>query len=367
MSSSSSSKSSAIISFNINIILFIISLHFLPFMVSSADPRAPALYVFGDSLFDSGNNNFLPTIAKADYSPYGANFVKNSTGRFTNGRTVADFIAEFLGLPYSPPFLKLRDKLPLTGLNYASGSCGILPDTGHHHGKCLNIEEQVGLFKETIKLLLKHFKSPQELSNYLWKSIFIISIGSNDYLSNYQDSDTNKRNLPQDFAKLLVNKLSGQFERLYNLGARKIVMFEIGPIGCIPSITRKTKHNGQCVEEKNKLVSVFNNLLPPMLQNLTSTLKGSTFVYGHVNPLGYDAALNPSKYGLEDATNPCCITWLNGTSGCIPFLKPCRNADKHYFWDGYHLTEAVYSVLASQCINDKSVCIPFNLNDLVYM
>jgi hypothetical protein len=55
-------------------------------------PLSPALYVFGDSMFDSGNNNILPTIAKADYLPYGVNFVKGATGRFTNGRTVADFI-----------------------------------------------------------------------------------------------------------------------------------------------------------------------------------------------------------------------------------------------------------------------------------
>lgn len=95
-------------------------------------PLAPALYVFGDSIFDSGNNNVLPTLAKADFKPYGSNFNGGrATGRFTNGKTVADFIAEFLGLPFSPPYLSLRGSLKLTGLNYASGSCGILPYTGN--------------------------------------------------------------------------------------------------------------------------------------------------------------------------------------------------------------------------------------------
>lgn len=60
--------------------------------ISSTLPLAPALYVFGDSLLDSGNNNFLPTIAKANFLPYGDDFSQGSTGRFTNGRTVADFI-----------------------------------------------------------------------------------------------------------------------------------------------------------------------------------------------------------------------------------------------------------------------------------
>lgn len=58
----------------------------------SKSPLAPALYVMGDSLFDSGNNNLLPTLAKANYMPYGHNFARGCSGRFTNGRTVVDFI-----------------------------------------------------------------------------------------------------------------------------------------------------------------------------------------------------------------------------------------------------------------------------------
>lgn len=76
------------------LLLFFTFLHFLGATYSS--PLVPALYVFGDSLFDSGNNNFLPTLAKADFPPYGLNFIKGVTGRFTNGRTVADFIGTLI-------------------------------------------------------------------------------------------------------------------------------------------------------------------------------------------------------------------------------------------------------------------------------
>lgn len=67
----------------------------------------PALFVFGDSLVDSGNNNFLKALAKANYSPYGSTFFGKPTGRFTDGRTAADFIAQLNGLPYPPPYLGL--------------------------------------------------------------------------------------------------------------------------------------------------------------------------------------------------------------------------------------------------------------------
>ncbi|KAJ7971134.1 GDSL esterase/lipase [Quillaja saponaria] len=349
------------------IIFSLIFLHFLGLIHSL--PLAPALYVFGDSLFDSGNNNILPTLAKADYLPYGVNFAKGVTGRFTNGRTVADFIAEFLGLPYSPPYMSFRSgSTTLTGLNYASGSCGILPETGTSYGKCLSLQEQINLFEWTIERDLP--KNSTELYEYLSKSIFIFSVGSNDYINNYLDTkmyDTSKHYTPQTFAQLLTDKLSQNFERMCKLGARKIIMFEVGPVGCIPSISKRHKHNGQCVEEANQFVSLFNERLPAVLQNLTSSLPGSTFVLGHSNWLGYNAIRNPSYYGLKDTSNPCCTTWGNGTSGCIPWLRACPIANEHFFWDAFHLTEAAYSVIANRCFNDTSFCSPYNIQQLVQM
>lgn len=54
--------------------------------------QVPCYFIFGDSVFDSGNNNNLQTKAKVNFLPYGIDFAKGPTGRFTNGRTIADFI-----------------------------------------------------------------------------------------------------------------------------------------------------------------------------------------------------------------------------------------------------------------------------------
>ncbi|KAL6953989.1 hypothetical protein U1Q18_041655 [Sarracenia purpurea var. burkii] len=55
-----------------------------------------ALYVFGDSTVDAGNNNHLTNSRKADKFPYGIDFNSTpmATGRFTNGKTVADYIGK---------------------------------------------------------------------------------------------------------------------------------------------------------------------------------------------------------------------------------------------------------------------------------
>ena len=74
----------------------------LPFLLLSANylkqcvsgkSQVPCVFIFGDSLSDSGNNNNLPTSAKSNYKPYGIDFPMGPTGRFTNGRTSIDIIS----------------------------------------------------------------------------------------------------------------------------------------------------------------------------------------------------------------------------------------------------------------------------------
>ncbi|CAI0475427.1 unnamed protein product [Linum tenue] len=101
--------------------------------VAAADPQVPCFFIFGDSLNDCGNNNHINTKAKANYKPYGIDFPDGATGRFTNGRTTVDFLAEHLGFDNPiPPFTTAKGEKILQGINYASGSAGILDETGKH-------------------------------------------------------------------------------------------------------------------------------------------------------------------------------------------------------------------------------------------
>lgn len=63
---------------------------------ASIGAQVPAMFVFGDSLVDDGNNNYLASIAKANYYPYGIDFFQGPTGRFSNGKTVIDFLCDSL-------------------------------------------------------------------------------------------------------------------------------------------------------------------------------------------------------------------------------------------------------------------------------
>uniref|UniRef100_A0A804LZ06 GDSL esterase/lipase n=1 Tax=Zea mays TaxID=4577 RepID=A0A804LZ06_MAIZE len=55
---------------------------------------ARAFFVFGDSLVDNGNNNYLMTTARADSPPYGIDYpTHRPTGRFSNGKNIPDIIS----------------------------------------------------------------------------------------------------------------------------------------------------------------------------------------------------------------------------------------------------------------------------------
>ncbi|KAF5174860.1 GDSL esterase/lipase [Thalictrum thalictroides] len=95
--------------------------------------QARAFFVFGDSLVDNGNNNYLATDARADAPPYGIDYpTHRPTGRFSNGYNIPDLISQSIGeeatLPYLSP--ELRGQKLLVGANFASAGIGILNDTG---------------------------------------------------------------------------------------------------------------------------------------------------------------------------------------------------------------------------------------------
>lgn len=108
--------------------LFIfIQILFSHFSISTSG-KVPAIIVFGDSSVDSGNNNFIPTIARSNFQPYGRDFYGgHPTGRFSNGRIAPDFISEAFGLrstvpAYLDPAFNISDFA--VGVCFASAGTG---------------------------------------------------------------------------------------------------------------------------------------------------------------------------------------------------------------------------------------------------
>jgi hypothetical protein len=72
----------------------LISLHYGDAVNLPNNETVPALIVFGDSIVDSGNNNYIKTVFKCNFPPYGKDFGGGNqpTGRFSNGLVPSDII-----------------------------------------------------------------------------------------------------------------------------------------------------------------------------------------------------------------------------------------------------------------------------------
>ncbi|KAG2654928.1 hypothetical protein PVAP13_1NG559000 [Panicum virgatum] len=148
---------------------------------------ARAFFVFGDSLVDNGNNNYLVTAARADSPPYGIDTPDHrATGRFSNGKNVPDIISEHLGaepvLPYLSPELD-GDKM-LVGANFASAGVGILNDTGIQFANVIHISKQLLYFQQYQKRL-SSLIGAEQTARLVHGSLVLITLGGNDFVNNY--------------------------------------------------------------------------------------------------------------------------------------------------------------------------------------
>ncbi|MCD9644857.1 hypothetical protein HAX54_033370 [Datura stramonium] len=256
----------------------------------------PALFAFGDSLIDSGNNNHLFSFAKANYFPYGIDF-GGPTGRFSNGYTILDQIANLLGLPLLPPYSELfnADKMRY-GVNYASAAAGILDITGFHFVERIPFTYQIKNFENTLVSLIKNMSAPV-VREAIPKCMFFVGMGSNDYLNNYimpvyfsQDQYS-----PQKFAELLIHHYKDQLRKLYDLGARKFIISGIGQMGCIPNMLAESS-SGQCSDLVNEMVHPFNAKLKVMIMKFNKDLPGAHFIFLDMESMSKDIFRNHKSY-----------------------------------------------------------------------
>ncbi|KAL3851427.1 hypothetical protein ACJIZ3_013309 [Penstemon smallii] len=331
--------------------IFITILYFIvkPKILIQGQKQIPCSFFFGDSLFDIGNNNLLVTQAKANYPPYGIDYPDGPTGRFTNGRNIADFLAQLLGFDKPiQPFATASGSDILNGVNYASGASGIRDESGSHLGDRISLSGQLINHATTISRLGQLISPPNTVNNYLNKCLYTINIGSNDYINNYllpRFYRTSVLFTPDQYAEALIQKYTLQLRTLYNNGARKIVIIGLGFIGCIPQELANFPTNGSsCVDSINNNVQLFNNRLKPLIDNLNTNLPGAQFIY--INTTSISSG-DPSAIGIKTVNAPCCV--VSSSNGqCGPNQVPCSDRQQFVFWDNFHPTELLNQVTATR-------------------
>ncbi|KAL4284491.1 hypothetical protein GQ457_16G030540 [Hibiscus cannabinus] len=310
------------------------SVIFFLFDIMSVEP-VPPIFIFGDSIVDVGNNNYIRTFAKATF-PNGIDFSKGSpSGRFTNeqGLGAKDF---------RPPYLDPNTPIDvvLKGVNYASSGSGILNHTGLIWGGRISLDEQISNFEETKATIVSTIGRRKATRLLKRQALFIVVSGSNDlffgqgiislpniwprrsYLhimrsrfeSQLRVKSLDNTSIFQRYLKRTILSIyrhemfrhlqyliSSSFEimqRLYHLGARRIIVANIPKFGCIPFERDKYPNVNGCIATFNGAVNSYNRGLKRLLMNLTKNLTGSTFVYANIYAMLRDILLSHTSYGI---------------------------------------------------------------------
>lgn len=87
-------------------------------------------------------------------------------------------------------------------------------------------------------------------------------------------------------------------QTLYELGARKVGVAGLAPLGCCPSqITKYNLASSGCVAFLNEVSKQYNTALKQMLSELRAELKDLHLVYSNLYDPILEAIHTPAKFG----------------------------------------------------------------------
>ncbi|XP_058200767.1 GDSL esterase/lipase 1-like [Rhododendron vialii] len=331
-----------------------------------------ALFVFGDSLFDVGNNNYINTTTtmQSNFWPYGETFFNHPTGRASDGRLIPDFIAEYAKLPLLRPYKQPGNNHQFSnGVNFASGGAGALAQI--NQGLVIDLNMQLIHFKNVKKVLEQHM-GETEAKKILSTAVYLFSIGNNDYLYPFlTNSNFFQLNSPEDYAKMVIGNITNVIKEIYEAGGRKFAFVSLAPFDCAP-LVRALNPAGECMQEVAALIKLHNTAISKVLKKLEMQLQGFKYSNFDLYNSATERIENPSKYGFEDGKGACCGSGpYRGVRSCggkrgVKEFELCSNPSEFVYFDAGHPTERLNEQLAQQMwsASTPSIVGPYNLEAL---
>lgn len=148
---------------------------------------------------------------------------------------------------------------------------------------------------------LKAYVGEQKAKNIISDSLYLLSLGTNDFLENYF---LLRRRRSQYTVDKYQDFLAGIAERfikdLYGLGARKISLGGLPPMGCLPlerSMNLIAGRGDTCIESYNMVALSFNAKLNGLVNKLNKELSGVKVVFSNPYFILRKIIQRPSSYG----------------------------------------------------------------------
>uniref|UniRef100_A0A0C9S7M8 TSA: Wollemia nobilis Ref_Wollemi_Transcript_13169_1560 transcribed RNA sequence n=1 Tax=Wollemia nobilis TaxID=56998 RepID=A0A0C9S7M8_9CONI len=344
----------------------------------------PAIFNFGDSNSDTGTLHFVfPYNIEAENPPYGRTFFRRPANRYSDGRVSIDFFASALGLPFLSPYSQSVGSNFAHGANFAAAGATV---QGVNFIVPISLTVQVNqfqVFKQQVLATIQERGDQGYLptENVFHKAIYMLEIGGNDISYGYKTKKLTPAQISQKMLPTIARGVAAAVQKLYNAGARTILVRDIAPQGCQPFWLTVFSHSSTdfdrngCSISYNSAVRYYNNLLRRQLAALRAKLKGATIVYVNTYDIVYDFFANPSKYGFKQTTRACCgvgggkYNYMNslecaatGTlNGRTVKAGSCPDPASYINWDGVHWTDQANRLLTRAIIQGNYFEPAFNL------
>lgn len=294
---------------------FVLFSFMLPLKASAASYED--IYVFGDSISDTGNafaasgNTFPPY-------PYYFN------GRFTNGYNWIDELAKKLDID-SPTLYAdvVNGTTPKNGINFAFGGA-----TTTQANTVTN--DFFGLSQE-ISAFQSYLNQTQQLADP--DALYVFWFGANDYLptdsTNFEPFTTPDQTLAN---------VSNALQTIASLGAKNILVLNLPKLGNTPLALDLDKSIPGTTDTLNALTQEHNDGLSQIIKDLNQDpVLDLNIISLDVDPILDDI----SKLGFTNTTEPC----FNKIT-----LTICANPDEYLYWDEIHPTARAHKIFAGAAL-----------------
>lgn len=148
---------------------------------------------------------------------------------------------------------------------------------------------------------LKDHLGEEKAKEVIRESLYLISVGTNDFLENYYSIPKRSSQYSiEEYQKLLVGIAEYFIEELYEAGARKISIAGLPPMGCLPlERTKNFMFGNECVKEYNHVALDFNLKLQDLVLQMNQKLLGIQLVFSNPYDILWDIIHNPASFGKQ--------------------------------------------------------------------
>jgi outer membrane lipase/esterase len=281
------------------------------------------VFIFGDSLSDSGNIYVLTgETSKAPYALVPSYPYAQGGHHFSNGKTWAERLAQ--DLQKNVGGKASLDKPGVNG-NYAHGGARARANSG---SQAPSSAQQVSMF-------LNDFgAAPSD-------ALYIVQFGGNDL----RDALIAGLSDPSAVGPILqsaVGELAGSIQSLYLAGARHFLVANAPNIGYAPAVTMLGAG-----PVAGYLTSMHNVGLEGALWQLENGLPGISVRRLDLGGFIEEVVTHPADFGFTNVVEPC-LNFLAEQNA------KCENPEMYFFWDGLHPTSAGHQALAVRALEALS-------------